>query len=76
MWSFPTNRRYIFHIETETNGRHLADDFSKCILLNENVWIAIKISLKIVPKGPFNNIKSDNDLVPIRRQAITWTNVD
>ena len=24
--------------------------------LNENAWIAIKISLKFVPKGPINNI--------------------
>ena len=23
---------------------------------NENVWIAIKISLKFIPKGPINNI--------------------
>ena len=27
----------------------------KCIFLNENVWILIKISLKFVPKCPFNN---------------------
>ena len=34
------------------NGRHFADDILKCIFLNENVSIAIKISLKFVPKGP------------------------
>ena len=28
----------------------------KCILLNENVWSSIKISLKFVRKGPINNI--------------------
>ena len=44
------------HIEAETNGRHFADDIFKCIFLNENVWIPIKISLKFVPKGPINNI--------------------
>ena len=38
------------------NGRHFADDISKCIFLNENVWILIKISLKFVPMGPINNI--------------------
>ena len=27
----------------------------KCILLNENVWIPIEISLKFVPKGSINN---------------------
>ena len=31
-------------------------DIIKCIFLNENVRILIKISLKIVPKGPNNNI--------------------
>ena len=38
------------------NGRHFADDILKCIFLNENIWISIKISLKFVPKGPINNI--------------------
>ena len=28
----------------------------KCIFLNENVWISIKILLKFVPNGPINNI--------------------
>ena len=51
------------------NGRHFADDIFKCIFLNENVWIPIKISLKFVPKGPINNIPA-----PARRQAIIWTN--
>ena len=40
------------------NGRHLADDIFKCIFLNKNASIAIKISLKFVPKGPINNIPS------------------
>ena len=30
-------------------GRHFSDDIFKCIFLNENVWISIKISLKFVP---------------------------
>ena len=40
------------------NGRHSADDIFKCIFLNENVWIPIKISLKFVPLGLINNIPS------------------
>ena len=36
--------------------RHFADDIFKCIFLKENVWIAIKIPLKFVPRGPINNI--------------------
>ena len=40
------------------NGRHFADDIFKCIFLNVNVWIPIKISMKFVPKGPINNIQA------------------
>ena len=32
-----------------------ADDTFKCIFLNENVLISIKISLKFVPEGPIDN---------------------
>ena len=38
------------------NGRHFADAIFKCIFLNDNVSIPIKISMKFVPKGPINNI--------------------
>ena len=37
------------------NGSHFADDIFKCIFSNENVWISIRISLKLVSKGPINN---------------------
>ena len=37
------------------DGRHFADGIFKCIFLNENVWILIKISLKFVPKHPNDN---------------------
>ena len=33
------------------NGRHFADNIFKCIFVNQNVSIAIKISLKFVPRG-------------------------
>ena len=51
------------------NGRHFADDIFKCIFLNENVWISIKISLKFVPKGPINNIPVLVQIMAWRRQA-------
>ena len=35
---------------------HSADGIFKCIFLNENVWISIKISLNVVPRGPINNV--------------------
>ena len=60
------------------NGRHFAEDIFKCIFVNENLWIPIKISPKFVPKGPINNIsalvQTANGLAPTRRQAIIWTN--
>ena len=49
------------------NGRHFADDIFKCIFLNENVWISIKISLKFVPKGPINNIPALVQIMAWRR---------
>ena len=59
------------------NGRRFADDTFKCIFMNENVRISIKISLKFVPRGPINGIPAlvqINGLAPVRRQAIIWTN--
>ena len=40
------------------NGRHFTDDIFKRIFLNENVRILMKLSLKFVPKDPFNNISA------------------
>ena len=37
------------------NARHFPDDIFKRIFLNENGWILIEISLKIVPTGPIDN---------------------
>ena len=37
-------------------GRHVSDNIFKCIFLNENVWISLKIWLKFVPKDWINNI--------------------
>ena len=47
---------YLNTLRPRQNGRHFADDIFKHILVNENVWIPIKISLKFVPKGSINNI--------------------
>ena len=49
------------------NGRHFADDIFKCIFLNENVWIPIKISLKFVPKGQINKIPALVQIMAWRR---------
>ena len=49
-----------WHIETETNGRHFADDFFSCVFLNETVWISLNISLKFISKSQYYNIGSEN----------------
>ena len=50
------------------NGHHFPDDLYKCIFLNENEWISINISLKIVPKCPIDNI-------PALVQIMAWHRV-
>ena len=49
------NLNYFNTLRPRQNGRRFADDTFKCIFLNGNVRISIKISLKFVPKGPINN---------------------
>ena len=49
------------------NGRHFADAIFKWIFFNENVWIPIKISLKLVPQGPINNIPALVQIMAWRR---------
>ena len=43
--SIPNMQYIIKHIEAETKLPHFTDDIFKCIFLNENVWISLKISL-------------------------------
>ena len=38
----------------EQNGHHFAEDIFRCIFVNENFYILIKVSLKFVPKGPID----------------------
>ena len=49
------------------NGHHFADDIFKCIFLNENVWISIKISMTFVPRGPINKIPALVQIMAWRR---------
>ena len=44
---------------------HFTDNIFKCIFLNENVWIWVKISIKLVPGGPVSNI-------PTLVQIMAW----
>ena len=51
-------------LRSRQNGRHFPDIF-KCIFMNENLWILIKISLRFVPKHPINDI-------PALVQIMAW----
>ena len=49
------------------NGRHFPNDIFKCIFLNDNIKISIKISLKFVPKGPVKYIPALVQIMAWRR---------
>ena len=51
------------------DGCYFADDVLKCIFLNENVWISLKIPLKFVPMGPINNIPALVQIMAWRRSG-------
>ena len=61
------NQYWLLSLRPRRNRRHFTDDIFKCIFLNENVWILIKISLKFVPKGPINNIPALVQIMAWRR---------
>ena len=54
-------------LRLKQDGCYFADDVLKCIFLNENVWISLKIPLKFVPKGPINNIPALVQIMAWRR---------
>ena len=57
----------IITLRPRQNGRHFADDVFKCIFLNGNLWISIKISLKFVPDCQINNIPALVQIMAWRR---------
>ena len=54
-------------VKPRQNGRCFTYDTFKCIFFNENVKIAIKISLKFVSKGPIHNISALVQIMAWRR---------
>ena len=56
-------------LRPKQNGRHFSDDIFKCIFLNENVKIPIKISLKFIPRGPINYITTLIQIMAWRRPS-------
>ena len=61
--------RFLNTLRPRQNGRRFPDDPFKRIFLNENVRILIKIALKIVPKGPINNIPPLVQIMAWRRSG-------
>ena len=52
----PRPSLYLFkHIDADTKQPTFTDDIFKWILLNKDIWISFKISLKFVPKGLIYN---------------------
>ena len=57
----------------------LADDIFERIFVNENVRIAIQISLKFVPNGPIANKSALVQIMAMHRlgdKSFTWSNDD
>ena len=46
-WSRSCRTFWLNTLRPRQNGRHFADDIFKCIFLNENVWIPIKIHWRL-----------------------------
>ena len=70
--SYGITTRYVVEIyqwhsikSLRQNSRHFPGDIFKSNFTKENVWISIKFSLKVVPKGPVNN-------TPALVQIIAW----
>ena len=62
-----TNTESYGTLRPRQNCRHTADDIFKCIFFNDNVWISLKISLKLVPKFRINNIPALVQIMAWRR---------
>ena len=65
----PWVRLWFSTLRPRQNGCHFTNAIFKCIFLNENAWISLKISLKFVPKVRINNI-------PTLVQIMAWRRPD
>ena len=67
-WHVPNFHDHV-HSILNTSKHWGRDDILKCIFLTENLWILIKISTKLFPKDPNNNILSLVQIMAWRRLA-------
>ena len=58
------------------NGRHFADDVSRCISMNKKFCILITISLKFLPKGPIDNSPALVSIMAWRSLGVVENNSD
>ena len=57
----------VITLRPRQNCQHLGDVIFKCIFLNENIRISLKISLKFISKGRINNILALVQMMAWRR---------
>ena len=69
-WHWTVSNPLLNTLRLRQKGRHFPDVIFKCIFLNDDVWILIKISLKFVPKGPINNVPALVQIMAWRRPGI------
>ena len=64
-----TRPQWVNTLRQKQNGWHFPEDIFKCIFLNENGCILMKISMKFVPQGPINNIPALVQIMVWRRSG-------
>ena len=69
MWNSLARYETVSTLRPRQNGRHFEDGIFKCIFLNDNGWILLKISLKFVPRVPINNIPALVHIMAWRRSG-------
>ena len=68
IWDLEQEYDFMFNtLRPRQDGRHFSDEIFKCIIVNENAWILIKISLKFVPKVRNSNIPALVQIMAWRR---------
>ena len=65
----PVERFHFDKLRPIKKFRHFADDIFKCVFLNENIWISLKMSLKFVPKFRIYKIQAFVQIMVWRRQG-------
>ena len=65
IWIQPRGVFRINPLRPRQNARHFPDNIFKCIFLNENIQISIRISLNFVPQSPIN-------IIPALVQIMAW----